>query len=247
MSGFANARLCMRREWAPGLLSLQLAADVEPFTPGQFRNLALYREGQLERRAYSMASAPGEPLEFFLNRVSGGRFSPALAELQDGDELLVEKKAQGFFTLDFVPPAEEIWFVATGTGLAPFISMLRSEQPWQRFRRIVVVHGVRESAQLAYRDELIDRSRAHGHKLVWIPVVSREPNAPGVLHGRMTTALTSGELERYAGLALSPERSHLMLCGNPEMIKELSALLEARGLRKHRVRRPGHVSTEQYW
>jgi ferredoxin/flavodoxin---NADP+ reductase len=247
MSGFAQARVSGRHEWAPGLFTLVLEAEVEPFAPGQFRNLALYQGGQLERRAYSMASAPGQALEFFLNRVDGGTFSPALSRLGVGDELLVEKKAQGFFTLAYVPPAEELWLIATGTGLAPFISMLRSEEPWQRFRRIVVVHGVREAAQLAYKDELRDRSSARGHKLIWAPVVSREPSAKDVLHGRVTTALSSGELERFVGLSLVPERSHLMLCGNPEMIKDLTALLEPRGLRKHRVRRPGHVSSEQYW
>ncbi len=247
MSGFAQARLSSRQDWAPGLVTLKLDAEVEAFAPGQFRNLGLYRDGQLERRAYSMASAPGQPLEFFVNRVSSGSFSPALCDLSPGDELLVEKKAQGFFTLAYVPPAEEIWLVATGTGLAPFVSMLRTDEPWQRFRRIVVVHGVREHAHLAYREELEERSRAGGSKLIGVPIVSREPPRAGVLHGRVTGALESGELERAVGLALSPERSHVMLCGNPEMIDEMSKLLAARGLTKHRVRRPGHVSTEHYW
>jgi ferredoxin/flavodoxin---NADP+ reductase len=247
MSGFAEARVSVRHEWAPGLYTLKLDVEVEPFASGQFRNLALYLGGQLERRAYSMASAPGEPLEFFLNRVDGGTFSPALSELVAGDQLLVEKQAQGFFTLAYVPPADEIWLIATGTGLAPFISMLRSDEPWQRFRRIVVVHGVREASHLAYRAELADRSSARGNKLIWAPVVSREPSATGVLHGRVTTALTSGELERFVGLSLAPERSHVMLCGNPEMVKDVTALLEPRGLRRHRVRRPGHVSSEAYW
>lgn len=247
MSGFVQGRVEHRQEWAPGLITLRIAGEVEPFSPGQFRNIALYIDGQLERRAYSMASAPAAPVEFFLNRVDGGSFSPRVFELDVGDEVLVEKKAQGFFTLAYVPPAEELWMVATGTGLAPFISMLRAGEPWQRFRRIVVVHGVREAAHLAYKEELCEAGRAHAEKLLWVPVVSREPGASGVLHGRVTTLLESGELEREIGLGLSAERSHLMLCGNPEMIRELTALLETRGLRKHRVRRPGHITTENYW
>jgi ferredoxin--NADP+ reductase len=242
MSGFADGTVTARKDWSPGLVTLTIAADVEPFAPGQFRNLALPRGAELERRAYSMASAPGQPLEFFLNVVDGGSFSPALSVLTPGDRVLVEKKAQGFFTLAYVPDARDLWLVATGTGLAPFISMLRSPEPWSRFARIVVVHGVREAAHLAYRDEL-----SRDERLTWVPVVSREPDAAGVLHGRITTALQSGELERRAGLELSPDRSHLMLCGNPDMIRDLGELLEPRGLRKHRVRRPGHISTEHYW
>jgi ferredoxin--NADP+ reductase len=247
MSGFAHGRVEQRKEWAPGLITLRIAGELDVFVPGQFRNLALYIDEKLERRAYSMASAPGEPVEFFLNLVDGGSFSPRVFELGIGDDVLVEKKAQGFFTLAYVPPAEELWMVATGTGLAPFISMLRTTEPWHRFRRIVVVHGVRQTAHLAYKDELIEAGRARADKLLWVPVVSREPAASGVLHGRVTSALESGELERSVGLGLSAERSHLMLCGNPEMIRDLMALLEARGLRKHRVRRPGQITIENYW
>ncbi len=247
MSGFASGVVRRRIEWAPGLTTLVIDAEVEPFASGQFRNVGLWVGDQVERRAYSMASAPGQPLEFFLNLVEGGVFSPRIFGLREGEEVLVEKTAQGFFTLAYVPPAEELWMVATGTGLAPFISMLRTAEPWDRFRRIVVVHGVRSAAHLAYRDELADLSKAHAEKLVWVPVVSREPEAPGVLHGRVTSALESGELERFVGLGISPERSHLMLCGNPEMIRDLMALLEPRGLAKHRVRRPGHITTEHYW
>jgi ferredoxin/flavodoxin---NADP+ reductase len=247
MSGFAQGIVLSRRDWAPGLVTLRIDAEIEPFSPGQFVNLGLYLDGQLERRAYSLASAPGQPPEFFMNRIDRGSFSPRVFSLAEGEPVLVEKKAQGFFTLAYVPPAEELWMVATATGLAPFIAMLRSEEPWERFRRIVVVHGVRQSSHLAYRDELADLSSARGGRLIWTPVVSREPEAAGVLHGRITSALDSGELERWTGLSLSAERSHVMLCGNPEMIREVMALLEARGLRKHRVRRPGQISTEKYW
>lgn len=247
MSGFAEGRLLARHDWAPGLVTLKIEADAEPFVPGQFRNLGLHVDGELVRRAYSMASAPGQPLEFFLNRVATGSFSPLLCELEPGARVLVERKPQGFFTLAYVPPCDELWMIATGTGLAPFVAMLRTDEPWHRFRRVVVVHGTRQAAELAYRAELSELSRARGGKLVWVGAVSREPEAGGVLHGRVTTALESGELERAVGLALAPDRSHVMLCGSPEMIKEINMLLEPRGLRKHRVRRPGHISVESYW
>lgn len=239
--------ITMRREWAEGLMTLGLDAEIEPYAAGQFVNLGLDIGGTLVRRSYSIASPPGGPLEFYLNLVEGGVLTPRLFELPLGAGVQVQKTPQGFFTLGYVPPARELWMVATGTGLGPFMAMLGTKEPWQRFERIVVVHGVRIAAHLAYASELADLSRAHGGRLVRVPAVTRQPDAEGVLHGRITELLERGEIERTAGLTLSPERSHLMLCGNPGMIADTIELLKGRGLRKHRVRNPGHISIEKYW
>ncbi len=244
---WSTGRILERRQWAPGLVTIRLDAEVDRFEPGQFLNIGLRIGGELVFRAYSVASAPGEPLEFYLTEVSGGQLTPVLLSLKEGDELEVERHPQGFFTLKYVPDAGELWLVATGTGLGPFLSILRSDEIWRRFPRVVVVHGVRECAHLSYRDLLATLSATHVGRLSYVPVVSREPAAPGVVHGRITTALEDGSLEAYAGQALSAERSHLMLCGNPAMVEELTKLLEARGLRKHRQRKPGHITTEKYW
>jgi len=247
MSAWLDCKVATRRNWADGLMTLSLDAPIDVFEPGQWVNLALRVSGELVRRAYSLASAPEQNPEFYLSLVPNGALSPKLFELSPGDRIEVEKKAYGFFTLRWLPPAEELWLVATGTGLGPFIAILRSEEVWRRFRRIVPVHGVRESSHLGYRDEILERSRSFENKLTYIPVVSREPEQVSVLHGRVTTALASGELERAAGLTFSEERTHLMPCGNPAMIDEFSALSEARGLRRHRQRKPGHISAERYW
>ncbi len=246
MSGWTKATVAGRRDWAEGLATIQLHAEIEPFEPGQWVNLALELGGDMVRRAYSIASAPGAPLEFFLTCVEGGAFTPALFELPVGGTLEVEKKAQGFFTLGYVPDAADLWMVATGTGLGPFLSMLRSPEVWRRFERVIVVQGVRQAAHLAYAEELGELSRAHDGRLVRVPVVSREPTADA-LSGRITHVLASGELEQRAGAAISAERSHLMLCGNPDMIRDMSAALGERGLARHRVRKPGHITIEKYW
>jgi len=245
-AGLSEGRLLGRRDWAPGLSTLTIAAEVEPFAPGQFVNLALERDGQLERRSYSIASAPGAPLAFLIAEVPGGKLTPHLMRLAPGDRVWVEPKPQGFFTLRWVPDASELWLVATGTGLGPFLSILASDELWQRFPRVVVVHGVRGAEQLAHRDELSALS-ARRPALTVVPVLSRETAGAGFVSGRVTTALDDGSLERAAGVALSPERSHVMLCGNPAMIDEMNAKLGARGLKKHRVRTPGHVTFEKYW
>jgi ferredoxin--NADP+ reductase len=124
--------------------------------------------------------------------------------------------------------------------------MLRAGEVWQRFERVSVVHGARTQSHLAYADEIAALSAAHPGRLAYSQLVSGD--APGdALPGRVTTAFADGSLERRAGLTLDPERSHLMLCGNPDMILELTAVLATRGLRKHRVRTPGHITAEKYW
>ena len=243
--GLSEGRLVGRRDWAPGLATFTIQAEVEPFAPGQFVNLALERDGQLERRSYSIASPPGAPLAFLVAEVPEGRLTPHLMRLTPGDRVWVEPKPQGFFTLRWVPDAPELWLVATGTGLGPFLSILGSDELWQRFPRVVVVHGVRGVDQLAHREELNALSAARPGLRV-VPVLSREV-ASGCVSGRVTTALADGTLERAAGVTLAPERSHVMLCGNPAMIDEMNLLLGARGLKKHRVRVPGHITVEKYW
>lgn len=240
-------KIVHRREWAEGLITLRIEADIERFSAGQFVNLGLDVGGTLIRRSYSMASAPGAPLEFYLTRVAGGALTPRLFDLRLGSPIEVEAEAQGFFTLSYVPDARELWMVATGTGLGPFVSILRTDEPWRRFDRLVLVHGVRDRSQLGYRDELEAMSRAHADRLTRVAVLSREAGVDGCVPGRVTRALAEGALEASAGIELSPEHSHVMLCGNPAMIQDMMQLLKARGLRRHRVRAPGHISIEKYW
>lgn len=241
MSAWLDTKIAERHEWAPGLVTLKLEGSLSPFEAGQWANISLEIDGERVRRAYSLASAPGAPPELFVTLVPGGRFSPRLFELRPGNPLQIEKQPQGFFTLRWLPPAKELWLLATGTGLAPFVSMLRSGEVLARFERVVVVHGARTLGELAYRDELARLP------VGYVAAVTREPGAEGVSHGRITTLLSSGALEEAAGLALDPERSHLMLCGNPQMIEEVSELLAPRGFRKHRQRKPGHLTAESFW
>jgi ferredoxin--NADP+ reductase len=246
MQGLSEGRVLARRDWAPGLFSLTVAAEVEPFQPGQFVNLALELDGSLERRSYSIASPPGAPLEFLLTEVAAGKLTPRLQRLAPGDPIFVEPKPQGFFTLRWLPAARDLWLIATGTGLGPFLSILRSEEPWTRFEHVVLAHSARERSHLAYRDELAELLRARA-AFRMVSLVSREPASAGILHGRVTTALADGSLERAAGHSIDGDRTHLMLCGNPAMIEEMTARLGERGLKKHRVRTPGHITIEKYW
>jgi ferredoxin--NADP+ reductase len=251
VSTWIAAKVIWQKPWTPGLVSLRLDARLQ-FKPGQFTNLALTNlqddpNAERERRAYSMASAPGEPAEFYVNEVNEGGFSPRLLKLHADDSVWVDTKASGFFTLDELPPGEDLWLLSTGTGLAPFLSMLRSGEAQRSFARIVVVHGVRESSHLGYREELEQLVQVAPTALKFVPVVSREAAVSGGLAGRIPALINSGELERCAATTFDPARSRVLLCGNPQMIVDTRVVLESRGLKLHRRRTPGQILTENYW
>ncbi len=251
---FTRQHLLEVRPWSPTLFSLRCTRDPGfRFSAGQFARLGVRKpSGSIVWRAYSMVSAPHDDyLEFFSIVVPDGEFTSELSRLQPGDELLVERQSYGFLTLDRFPDGRDLWLLATGTGVAPFLSMLQGLDVWQRFARILLVYSARSSEELAYQDllrELPTREYLEGlgEKLIYLPTLTRE-QAPGCLHGRLTTLIDSGELEQAAGVALDPEHSRIMLCGNPQMIEDGLALLKERGMQLALTRRPGQIAVENYW
>ena len=238
----------------PSLFSLRVTRDPGfRFSAGQFARLGVAKaDGSVVWRAYSMVSAPhDEFLDFFSIVVPGGEFTSELSRLREGDTLLIDKQAFGYLTLDRFVDGRDLWLLATGTGIAPFMSILQDFQAWERFDNIKLVYSVREANELAYLDDIAgleqrDYLAEYAGKLQFIPVVTREQH-PGALNARITTLIETGELERVAGLAFSPERSRIMLCGNPQMIDDTRAVLKARDLQLNLSRRPGQVAVENYW
>lgn len=251
---FTRQRLLEVQTLTSNLFTLRTTRDPGfRFTAGQFARLGVRKpSGCIVWRAYSMVSAPhDEFLDFFSIVVPDGEFTSELSRLSVGDELLVEKQAFGFLTLDRFPDGRDLWLLATGTGIAPFLSILQDFEAWQRFERIVLVYSVRQQRELAHQQLIADLPRREyleglGDKLTYVPVVTRE-QVPGALHGRITQLIETGELERAAGLALSPEHSRIMLCGNPQMIEDTRAVLKTRDLQLALTRRPGQVAVENYW
>ena len=236
-----SGRVIENRHWTETLFSLRVEGAPLSFQAGQFVRIALDIEGRRVARAFSFVNPPDDPvLEFYGVIVPEGPLSPRLAQLRSGETLEVAANPAGFLVMREVPDAETLWLLSTGTGLAPFLSILRTETPWKRFKNIVVVHAVRHAKELAYRD-LIQKSGAR-----YVTFVSRE-SAAGSLAGRIPAAIADGRLERAAGLPLSAETSHVMLCGNPQMLKDVQAMLGERGMRKHRRRAPGHITVESFW
>jgi ferredoxin--NADP+ reductase len=236
-----TTKVVENRRWTDTLFSLRVAGAQLNFQAGQFVRIALDVDGQRVARAFSFVNPPQDPtLEFYGVIVPEGPLSPRLAKLRAGDSLYVAGNPAGFLVLREVPDAETLWLISTGTGLAPFLSILRTDTPWQRFRNVVVVHAARHANELTYRDLI----RGTGAR--YVSFVSRE-SAAGSLAGRIPAAIADGRLEKSAGIALDPATSHVMLCGNPQMLKDVQAVLTARGMRKHRRRTPGHITVESFW
>lgn len=246
MNDWVKAKVVGRHQWSEGLFSLQFEAPIAPFQAGQYIKVALEIDGERIGRPYSLVNAPGDrPLEIFFNEVPEGPLTPPLSTLGPGDEVWLTPKAGGIFTLETVRPATDLWLLATGTGLGVYLSILRTAKPWRDFRRVILIHGVRQASDLAYAETLAGIARRQGEQFSFVPAVSRE-EAPGALRGRITDLLAEGRLESHLGVSIHPSTSHVMLCGNSAMIKDVKAILEERGLVRHRRHAPGHYTTEQY-
>ncbi len=246
MAAWLEGTVVERKRWTERLHSLRLDAPVEPFQAGQFNRLALDIDGERVGRPYSYVNAPGQsPLDFYFITVPDGPLSNRLAALNPGDRVQLMSRAQGFFTLSELPDAHILWLMATGTAIGPYLSMLRTETPWQRFERIVLIHAVRQAEELTYRD-VIDGFRDFGRQFQFVPFVSRERH-PGAMSGRVPAAIGDGSLERRVDLPLSADAAQVMLCGNPDMVRDTTEALKARGMKKNRRREPGHITTEHYW
>jgi ferredoxin--NADP+ reductase len=245
MSAWLNGRVLEHRAWTETLFSLRVESPRLQFEAGQFVRIALDIGSERIARPFSFVNAPEDPvLEFYGVIVPEGPLSPHLARLKAGDPLYVADNPSGFLVLSEVPAAEDLWLVGTGTGIAPFLSILRTEATWQRYRRVILVHAVRHASELVYRDIILGLQSGH-RQFSYVSFVSREAHS-GSLAGRIPAAIRDGRLEAVSQ-PISPERSQFMLCGNPQMLKDAGAALMERGLRKNRRRTPGQITVESFW
>ena len=241
------------RRWSANLFSFVMTRPAHfRFTAGQFARIGLEIAGEAPIvRAYSVVSSPfAETLEFFSIVVPDGAFTSRLNSLKAGDQLLLERIPYGYLTLARYqePVPQDLWLLATGTGLAPFLSILQDFSVWSSYRNIVLAYSVRSDDELAYVDEInsypeifADHNSA---AFKFLPIITRNPNA--ALHARLPVLIGNGGLERAAGIPLNPYSSHVMLCGNPQMVDDTRNALKARGLTMNR-RGVGNIAVENYW
>ena len=259
--------------WTPNLFSFTVTRPKSfKFTAGQFVRLGVnpsklkyYQNQTLDDtneqaanedifRAYSIVSSPfDEVLEFFSIVIADGAFTSQLQHLQIGDELLLNTLPFGFLTLARYqkPLPKDLWLLATGTGLAPFLSMLQDLQTWQDYQHIVLAYSARSKDELAYVEQIKSLQQNFGElvdnpaKLIFVPIVTRESMA-GALNERLPQLLLNGKLEEQAGIKLDIDNAHVMLCGNPDMVEETKETLKTLGMVMNR-RGEGNIAVENYW
>ncbi|MBU8542320.1 ferredoxin--NADP reductase [Roseomonas sp. CGMCC 1.13459] len=250
--GFYLERVLTVHHWTDRLFSFTCTRDPRfRFVAGQFAMIGLMVEGKPLVRAYSLVSPPWEEtLEFLSIKVQDGPLTSRLQHITPGDGVLIGRKATGTLLIENLLPGGTLWLFATGTGLAPFLSLIRDPETYDRFDRVVVVHTVRQVAELAYRELISTDLPQHEllgelarDKLVYYPSVTREsfPN-----QGRVTTLVESGRLCADLGLPpISPERDRAMLCGSEAMNADMRVLLEHRGFTEGANNRPATFVVEK--
>ncbi|NHB57582.1 ferredoxin--NADP reductase [Acinetobacter sp. 194] len=248
---FTLEKVLSVHRWTNTLFSFTMTRPAHfKFTAGQFARIGLKVGDDLVVRAYSVVSSPfDETLEFFSIVVPDGAFTSNLQHLKVGDELYLEKIPYGYLTLARyqLPLPQDLWLLGTGTGLAPFLSILQDFETWQKYSKIQLVYSVRTQSELAYVERIqeIAETFGEGHTgFKFIPIITRDPSAQ--LHERLPVLIANGELEKVAELDFNADTSHIMLCGNPEMVEDTKEALKARGLKMNR-RGEGNIAVENYW
>ena len=265
-----NAVIAQRVEVSPGLAILRVAPDgwtLPDFEAGQYGVLGLAGDAprcdvcdpeetprppdKLIKRAYSIASSSvaKEYLEFYVVLVRSGALTPRLFALENGDRVWLSPKIKGVFTLDEVPADRHVVLVSTGTGLAPYMSMLRSHLTCGTERRFAVLHGARHSWDLGYKAELATLDRMCPN-FSYLPSISRPQEEHTEWRGDagyIQDLWASGRLADRWGFEPTPENTHVFLCGNPSMIEEMERRLGEHGFRPSSRSQPGEIHVERYW
>jgi ferredoxin--NADP+ reductase len=238
--------------WTDRLFSFTTTRDMAlRFSNGHFTMIGLQVNGKPLLRAYSIVSANYEEhLEFLSIKVPDGPLTSRLQHIQVGDSIVVGRKPTGTLLIDYLLPAKNLYLLSTGTGMAPFLSIIRDPETYERYEKVILVHGVREVKELAYHDYITQELPQHellgemvSNQLLYYPAVTREPFKN---QGRITDLIDSGQLMKDLGLPeLDPLNDRVMICGSPQMLKDLKVMLEERNFDEGNTSKPGHFVIER--
>ncbi len=252
MSKFLEERVLSVHHWTDSLFSFKTTRDPSfRFRSGEFTMIGIPVDGKPLLRAYSVASAHyADELEFFSIKVQNGPLTSRLQHLKEGDPVMVSAKSTGTLVIDNLAPGKNLWLLGTGTGLAPFLSIIKDPDAYERFEKIIVVHGVRFAKDLAYSDfitKVLPEDEFIGElareQLLYYPTVTRE----AFTHvGRITDLMANGKLFADLGLPdMSIENDRFMLCGSPDMLADVKGLLDARHYTEGNHGEQGHYVIEK--
>ena len=252
MSNLHHERVLSVHHWTDNLFTFTTTRDPAlRFKNGQFVMIGLPVDGKPLLRAYSIASANyEETLEFFSIKVPNGPLTSRLQHLKVGDEVIVGRKPTGTLLVDYLVPGRRLYLLSTGTGLAPFMSLIKDPETYENYEKVILVHGVRTVAELAYQDFItreLPENEYFGElvreKLVYYPTVTREPYRN---QGRITDLITSGKLFEELGLPpLDKEDDRVMLCGSPQLLDDMRVILKERGFEEGSTTEPGDFVIEK--
>lgn len=253
MSAFDEERVLTVHHWTDRLFSFTTTRNPGlRFLNGQFTMIGLRQDnGKPLLRAYSIVSANYEEhLEFLSIKVPDGPLTSRLQHIQPGDKVIVGHKPTGTLVIDYLLPGKNLYLFGTGTGLAPFLSIVRDPATYERFEKVVLVHGVRQVAELAYREYLTQELPRHeflgdmvSQQMLYYPTVTREPFER---QGRIPELVENGQMARELGLPpLNPESDRVMICGSPAMLRDLKAMCERLGFIEGNTSTPGQFVIER--
>ncbi|MFC4725147.1 ferredoxin--NADP reductase [Glycocaulis abyssi] len=250
MAAFSEQRVLSVRHWTGSLFSFRVTRPASfRFRSGEFVMLGLKVDGKPLLRAYSMASpAWDDGLDFFSIKVADGPLTSRLQGIKEGDEILLGTKSVGTLVHDALLPGKRLFLLSTGTGIAPFASIIRDPETYERFEQVILTHTCREAAELAYGEELVASLKddplvgEHAHKLVHYTSLTRQDHPR---RGRITALMDTGQLWDETGGPLDPATDRVMICGSINMINDCKARVEAAGLEEGSNARPGAFVVEK--
>ncbi|CAL4325712.1 Flavodoxin/ferredoxin--NADP reductase [Buchnera aphidicola (Eriosoma lanigerum)] len=249
MNKWISGKIIQNKKWTESLFSIIVQAPINAFLSGQFTKLAMIDiHGKKIQRAYSYVNASHNTnLEFYITLVQTGLLTNYLYKKKINDSIIINQNSFGFFTINEIQHCEILWMIATGTGIGPYLSILQEEKWIHKFYKIVLIHSVRYKHDLIYLPVIHKLQKKYKNRIILETIVTRDTSKQ-FLHDRIPTLINNHTLEKKIKLDINIHTSHVMLCGNPNMIKETQFLLqEKRHLTKNLRKKPGHITTENYW
>ncbi|MFI4853221.1 MAG: FAD-binding oxidoreductase [Candidatus Makana argininalis] len=248
MNTWVKGNIINIKHWTQDIFTLILHAPVNFFIAGQFTKIRLTINHKKIHRSYSYVNSPkSNNLEFYLVSIKTGQLSKYLNILKKGDEIYIRKKSLGSFIINNVKSCKNLWLISTGTAIGPYLSILNQKENIHKFKKIILVHSVRLNKEFSYENKIKILKDKYKNKLLVQKIVSRE-KIYGSISGRIPLLIYNGLLEYSVNLNINSKDSHVMLCGNPNMIKDAIQILENfKDMKKNLFKNNGNITSENYW